>query len=194
MVSLNDLKQGVTIKGSKWAEPVIVDSIEEESGFVSLKGSTLHSRTYINQIISLIELQEVEIESKDLAFSEEPWKVFLALEKLRYRYASMYDPLIAMSTSKVNPLPHQIDAVYGRILKLPRIRFLIADDPGAGKTIMAGLVLKELKIRHLIKRILIVVPGHLKDQWRREMKERFEEPFVVIDRGVIGAHYAENVW
>jgi superfamily II DNA or RNA helicase len=56
--------------------------------------------------------------------------------------------------------------VYGHILKLPRIRFLIADDPGAGKTIMAGLVIKEMKLRYLVKRILIVAPGHLKDQWR----------------------------
>ena len=99
-----------------------------------------------------------------------------------------------MNTSKVDPLPHQIEAVYGYILRLPRIRFLIADDPGAGKTIMAGLILKELKLRHLARRILIVVPGHLKDQWRREMKERFEESFVVIDRGVIDALYSENVW
>src|SRR3989441_2480619 len=102
--------------------------------------------------------------------------------------------MLAMNTSKVDPLPHQIEAVYGYILKLPRIRFLIADDPGAGKTIMAGLILKELKLRNLAKRILIVVPGHLKDQWRRELKEKFEETFVVLDRGLLEAHYAENVW
>jgi superfamily II DNA or RNA helicase len=99
-----------------------------------------------------------------------------------------------MNASKVDPLPHQIEAVYADVLKLPRIRFLIADDPGAGKTIMAGLILKELKLRNLAKRILIVVPGHLKDQWRRELKERFEESFVVTDRGLIDAYYAENVW
>lgn len=99
-----------------------------------------------------------------------------------------------MNTSKVDPLPHQIEAVYGYVLKLPRIRFLIADDPGAGKTIMAGLIIKELKLCHLAKRILIVTPGHLKDQWRRELKERFEESFVVVDRGVMDAHYRDNVW
>jgi SNF2 family DNA or RNA helicase len=99
-----------------------------------------------------------------------------------------------MNASKVDPLPHQIEAVYGYVLKLPRIRFLIADDPGAGKTIMAGLIIKEMKLRNLVKRILIVVPGHLKDQWRRELKDRFEETFVVIDRGILDAYYAENVW
>ncbi|MBU4491262.1 MAG: DEAD/DEAH box helicase, partial [Euryarchaeota archaeon] len=124
----------------------------------------------------------------------EAWKVFLALETTRYRFASMYDPLIAMNTSKVDPLPHQIEAVYGYILKKPRIRFMIADDPGAGKTIMAGLVIKELKIRNLIKRILIVAPGHLKDQWRRELKDRFEEIFVPVGRQFIDSLFGQNVW
>jgi SNF2 family DNA or RNA helicase len=101
--------------------------------------------------------------------------VFLALDATRYRFASLYDPLLAMNTSKVDPLPHRIDVVYGYVLRLPRIRFLITDDPGAGKTIMAGLIIKELKLRNQARRILIVAPGHLKDQWRREMKDRFEE-------------------
>lgn len=106
----------------------------------------------------------------------------------------MYDPLLAMNTSKVDPLPHQIEAVYGYVLKLPRIRFLIADDPGAGKTIMAGLIIKELKMRNLIRRILIVAPGHLKDQWRRELQERFKEHFSVVDRSTLDAHFGENAW
>lgn len=194
MVSLDELKQGAVLKGSRWSEPVSIDSIVDKNGFIHIKGATVHSKQYINQIIPHSELANIHVESVDLVFSEEPWKVFLSLEMLRYRFASMYDPLIAMSTSKVNPLPHQIDAVYGRILKMPRIRFLIADDPGAGKTIMAGLIIKELKIRNLVKRILVVVPGHLKDQWRREMKERFEESFTVIDRAAIDALYAENIW
>ncbi|MGC9069663.1 MAG: DEAD/DEAH box helicase, partial [Thermoprotei archaeon] len=73
-------------------------------------------------------------------------------------------------------------------------RFLIADDPGAGKTIMAGLIIKELKLRGLVRRVLIVVPGHLKDQWRRELKEKFNETFVVLDRSTFNAHYGENPW
>ena len=106
----------------------------------------------------------------------------------------MYDPLLAMNTSKVDPLPHQIEAVYGYVPKLPRIRFLIADDPGAGKTIMAGLIIKELKLRNQARRILIVAPGHLKDQWRRELLERFKEHFTLIDRSILDAHFGENAW
>lgn len=97
-----------------------------------------------------------------------------------------------MNVSKVEPLPFQIEAVYGYILKLPHIKFLLADDPGAGKTIMAGLVIKELNLRGLARRILIVVPGHLKDQWRREMQERFKETFAVFDRETLNAFYGDN--
>ena len=74
---------------------------------------------------------------------------------------------------RVDPLLHQLEAVYDYFLKLPRIRFLLADDPGAGRTIMAGLLIKELKIRGLIKRTLIVTPANLSFQWQREMKDEF---------------------
>ena len=67
------------------------------------------------------------------------------------------------------PLPHQLEAVYDYFLKLPRIRFLLADDPGAGKTIMAGLLIKELKVRGLVRRILIITPANLCFQWQREL-------------------------
>lgn len=180
--------------GPKWPEPVEVKKIDNDGSYVHIVGATTVTLSHIDQLIPVDELSDITIKTIVTDFSSEPWKVFLALETRRYRYASLYDPLLAMNASKVDPLPHQIEAVYGYVLKLPRIRFLIADDPGAGKTIMAGLILKELKLRRLANRILIVVPGHLKDQWRRELKERFEETFVVIDRGLLGAHYAENVW
>jgi len=148
----------------------------------------------IDQIISEEEFNALKIQQLSMNFDEDPEKVFLSLETMRYRFASMYDPLLAMNTSKVDPLPHQIEAVYGYVLKKPRIRFMIADDPGAGKTIMAGLIIKELKIRHLVNRILIVVPGHLKDQWRRELKDRFEEIFILVGREYINALYGQNIW
>jgi SNF2 family DNA or RNA helicase len=109
------------------------------------------------------------------------------MESHRIRYAYQFDPLFAVNVPQVDSLPHQIEAVYHYILRNPRVRFLLADDPGARKTIMAGLLLKELKYRGIIQRILIVVPGHLKDQWLREMEERFSESFTVVDRAVIKA-------
>ncbi len=189
-----NLKPGDIIRGPFWREPVEIKLIEQSGKYVQIVGSTTLSGTHIDQMIPLTELGKITSSGTTPCFTEEPWKIFLSLEAKRYQFASMYDPLLAMNTSKVDPLPHQIEAVYDRILKLPRIRFLIADDPGAGKTIMAGLIIKELKLRHQVKKILIVAPGHLKDQWRRELKERFEEKFMVVDRGLLDSLYGENVW
>src|SRR2546426_7708604 len=194
MLELRDIRPGTILVGPKWNEPIEVKTIDNDGSYVHIVGATTITSHHIDQLIPVNELTNVSIKTVVTDFKSEPWKVFLALETKRYRFASLYDPLLAMNASKVDPLPHQIEAVYGRVLKLPRIRFLIGDDPGAGKTIMAGLIIKELKLRKLAKRILIVVPGHLKDQWRRELKDRFEETFVTIDRGLMDAHYAENVW
>lgn len=193
-MDISELKSGIIIVGPKWPEPVHIKKIETPGSYVRIVGSTTLSNEHIDQIIPKSDLTHIDIQTIPTDFKSQPWKVFLALETKRYRFASLYDPLLAMNTSKVDPLPHQIEAVYGYVLKMPRIRFLLAHDPGAGKTIMAGLIIKELKMRKIVKRILIVVPGHLKDQWRRELKDRFEETFVVVSRGYMGAHYAENVW
>jgi len=191
---IEEVKPGVIITGPKWPEPVEIKKVENSGEYVNIVGATTISNQHVDQLLRVEELSQISIVVVETDFTSEPLKIFLGLETKRYRFASLYDPLLAMNASKVDPLPHQIEAVYGYVLKLPRIRFLIADDPGAGKTIMAGLIIKELKLRNLTKRILIVVPGHLKDQWRRELKDRFEESFVVIDRGLLDAHYAENVW
>ncbi|MDP8012696.1 MAG: helicase-related protein, partial [Nanoarchaeota archaeon] len=194
-MDLSELKPGYVITGPRWPEPVEIKKVDfVDTTYVRIIGATTLTSTHIDQLIPLAELNQISISVVKSDFSSEPWKIFLALETKRYRFASLYDPLLAMNASKVDPLPHQIEAVYGYVLKLPRIRFLIADDPGAGKPIMAGLIIKEMKLRNLVKRILIVVPGHLKDQWRRELRDRFEENFTVIDRNLLGAHYGENVW
>jgi len=118
----------------------------------------------------------------------------LGVEALRLGLAYEYDPYFALSIARVDPLPHQLEAVYDYFLQLPRIRFLLADDPGAGKTIMAGLLIKELKIRGLIKRTLIVTPASLSFQWQREMKDKFRENFEIIRSDVLRANYGSNPW
>jgi SNF2 family DNA or RNA helicase len=193
-MELQDLKEGIIIEGPFWEEPVKIDKIENLENRIRIIGFGFSSRKHIDDILSKEDITKIKIKDFVLDFSADAYSTFLTIEAIRFRYASLFDPLLAMNVSKIDPLPFQIEAVYGYILKLPRIRFLIADDPGAGKTIMAGLVLKELKLRRLAKRILIVVPGHLKDQWRRELKEKFQEPIVVIDRVIMNAHYGENPW
>jgi superfamily II DNA or RNA helicase len=193
-MKIEDLRPGTIVMGPKWPERVEVNKAEDLGGYVRIIGAQLPSAKHVDQILSVSELQELKLSDSATSFQAEAWKTFLALEAKRYRFASLYDPLLAMNVSKVEPLPHQIDAVYGHILKLPRIRFLIADDPGAGKTIMAGLIIKELELRNIAKRFLIVVPGHLKDQWIRELKDRFEDNFTYVSRGYMNASYGENVW
>jgi superfamily II DNA or RNA helicase len=116
----------------------------------------------------------------------------LFVEALRMRLAYAFDPHYAISVTQVDLLPHQVDAVYRHILPMPRIRFLLADDPGLGKTIMAGLVMKELKVRGLVKRTLLIVPAHLQDQWQREMMDWFREDFVILRRELLNNLYAAD--
>ena len=139
-------------------------------------------------------LSSMQVQDTAQRFTANPRDVTLALESKRLRYAFMFDPLLAMSTSKVDPLPHQIEAVYGYLLKKSRIRFLLAHDPGAGKTIMAGLLIKELKLRGLVRRILVVVPGPLKEQWRWEMEDKFDESFEVVAREYYNERGRAEVW
>ena len=186
------LTEGTIIEGDFWPEPVEVKRVEEVEDGYRIVGSTIISRHHVDDFIAFSDLPKIKTKEFLLSFTQPGSEAFLALEALRFRYASLFDPLLAVNVSKVEPLPFQIEAVYGYILKLPHIRFLLADDPGAGKTIMAGLVIKELKLRGLARRILIVVPGHLKDQWLREMYERFKETFEVFDRSTLNASYGDN--
>lgn len=103
----------------------------------------------------------------------------LVSEAQRIRLAHLFDPLLAVHTSLVEPLPHQITAVYEAMLPRQPLRFLLADDPGAGKTIMAGLLIKELIVRGDLKRCLIVCPGSLAEQWQDELYRRFQLPFEI---------------
>ena len=107
-------------------------------------------------------------------------KLRLLVESARIRLAYAYDRQFAVSLSGIRTLPHQIEAVYQKMLPQPRLRFLLADDPGAGKTIMSGLLIKELKLREAIDRILILCPAPLTIQWQDEMLKWFGEPFEII--------------
>src|SRR5713226_7953334 len=107
-------------------------------------------------------------------------KLRLLVESARIRLAYAHDRQFAVSLSGIRTLPHQIEAVYMKMLPQPRLRFLLADDPGAGKTIMAGLLLKEMKLREAIERVLIVVPAPLTIQWQDELLRFFGESFQII--------------
>ena len=106
----------------------------------------------------------------------------LVSEAQRIRLAHLFDPVLAVHTSDLEPLPHQITAVYEAMLPRQPLRFLLADDPGAGKTIMAGLLIKELIARGDLERCLVVCPGSLAEQWQDELYRRFQLPFEILTR------------
>ena len=116
----------------------------------------------------------------------------LVSEAQRIRLAHLFDPLLAVHTSVVEPLPHQITAVYEAMLPRQPLRFLLADDPGAGKTIMAGLLIKELIARGDLQRCLIVCPGSLAEQWQDELNRRFHLPFEILTNDKLEAARTGN--
>ena len=116
----------------------------------------------------------------------------LVSEAQRIRLAHLFDPVLAVHTSVVDPLPHQITAVYESMLPRQPLRFLLADDPGAGKTIMAGLLIKELIARGDLQRCLIVCPGSLAEQWQDELFRRFHLPFEILTNDKLEAARTGN--
>jgi len=126
------------------------------------------------------------------AFDADGGLLRLASEAYRIRLALLFDPYLAVSASHIEALPHQITAVYGEMLPRQPLRFLLADDPGAGKTVMAGLLIKELLIRGDLERCLIVAPGSLVEQWQEEMAEKFGLHFDLLTRDQIEASVTGN--
>ncbi len=196
MAELEELQENTIIEGPFFNEKVRILSVERiGKGFVWITGEGLTTHITHKPLVPIAELKKiVVVPGQAMRFDGDPEAFFLYIEAHRIRNAFQFDPLYAVNVSMVDPLPHQIEAVYHYILKNPGIRFLLADDPGAGKTIMAGLLLKELKYRGLVERVLIVVPGHLKDQWVRELKEKFHETFRAVGRSTMNESWGRNVW
>jgi hypothetical protein len=190
----DQLKPNIIVRGPIFPEPVQIITSIPMGDSVKLIGKGLKSLKVYEPILNAEQLVKLDATPEKEPFDGDAAKFRLGVEALRLGLAYEYDPYFSLSIARVDPLPHQLEAVYDYFLKLPRIRFLLADDPGAGKTIMAGLLIKELKIRGLVKRILIVTPANLSFQWQREMKDKFREQFEVIKGDVLRANYGSNPW
>jgi len=194
MLKLEDFKEGISVDGPVFGQPaqIIKATLAGKTATVFYRGlrdEQFHERTLTEEQAKLCKHLD-----GDGSFGGNPKKFRLGIEAMRLGLAYEYDPYFALSIARVDPLPHQLEAVYEHFLKLPRIRFLLADDPGAGKTIMAGLLIKELKSRGLVQRILIITPASLSFQWQRELKDKFRENFKVIRGGHLRANYGSNPW
>ncbi|MBI4682692.1 MAG: DUF3883 domain-containing protein [Nitrospirae bacterium] len=182
MARLEDLTRGAAIKGILPESLVTVVDVQWHGSAVieltykDASGRLGHELLYRDREAAI----EVVSAGRPWSFDGDGNLLRLVSEAHRIRLAYLFDPLLAVHTSLIDPLPHQITAVYGELLTRQPLRFLLADDPGAGKTIMAGLLIKELLIRGDLHKCLIVCPGNLAEQWQDELDRRFDLPFEIM--------------
>ncbi|MCP5175206.1 MAG: DUF3883 domain-containing protein [Moraxellaceae bacterium] len=184
MLKLEDVKKDAQIRGIQAEEIVRIVQVEPV-GDAAITVYYKDSQGKLGEQM-LFRSDESRLE---LATAGRPWafdapgaEFKLGLEAYRITQAALFDPMMAVHTSNVEPLPHQISAVYEYMLPKQPLRFVLADDPGAGKTIMAGLLIRELLMRADAKRILIVSPGSLTEQWQDELLEKFGVTFDIFSR------------
>ncbi|MFH0990330.1 MAG: helicase-related protein [bacterium] len=189
------LEPGQILTGNLFNEPVRVVTVQPNGiniwvvGVVGTKSERFRTIT-----LSSDDISKLTILNSTFEYTGDGGLLRLGIQALSLGIAYEFDPYFGLSISRVDPLPHQLEAVYDYLLKLARVRFLLADDAGAGKTIMAGLLLRELKLRSLAERILIVCPANLAFQWQRELKEKFDETFHVRSGRELREQYGVNLW
>ena len=193
-MKLEDLRANAAVRGVLTDSLVTVVSVQWfgsealELTYKTPAGKVANELLYRDDE-SRIEIVEV---GRPWSFDGDGAQFRLVSEALRIRLAHVFDPVLAVHTSVVEPLPHQITAVYESMLPRQPLRFLLADDPGAGKTIMAGLLIKELIARGDLQRCLVVCPGSLAEQWQDELYRRFHLPFDILTNDKLEAARTGN--
>ena len=195
MAGDSPIREGQILTGPLFSEPMRVETIRQngttawDAGMVGLRSERFRRVT-----LTAEEIESLTIADTVLTYDGDARQLRLGLQAYALGIAYEFDPYFGLSISRVDPLPHQLEAVYDYFLKLPTIRFLLADDAGAGKTIMAGLLVRELKLRGLVERVLVVCPANLAFQWQRELKEKFDEQFIVFKGSDIRDQFGVNQW
>ena len=189
------MREGQVVSGPLFNEPMRVETVQDHGDGTWVVG-LVGMRTGLFRRVTLTadDLARLTILEPHPTYTGDGNLLRLGLTAYALGLAYEFDPYFGLSISRVDPLPHQLEAVYDYLLKLPRVRFLLADDAGAGKTIMAGLLIRELQLRGLVDRILIVCPANLTFQWQRELKEKFDTPFVVLKGADIRDQFGVNQW
>jgi len=196
VTTLEDIKNGASVAGvvpNQTVEVVSVEWIGDQAINLVYRvpsGSVSETTLYRDDEHRLA----VERRGTAWSFDADGSLLRLVTEANRIKLAHYFDPYLAIHTSLVDPLPHQITAVYGEMLPRQPLRFLLADDPGAGKTIMAGLLIKELIARSDLERCLVVAPGSLVEQWQDELGEKFSLEFDILTRDMIESSRSGNVF
>ena len=196
MTKLEDIRNGAGVSGvvpnrtvevvsAEWIGDQAIDLVYRVAG-----GGVSETTLYRDDEHRL----SVEERGRAWSFDADGSLLRLVTEANRIKLAHYFDPYLAIHTSLVDPLPHQITAVYGEMLPRQPLRFLLADDPGAGKTVMAGLLIKELIARSDLERCLVVAPGSLVEQWQDELGEKFSLEFDILTRDMIETSRSGNVF
>ncbi len=191
----DSLKEGQVLTGSLFNEPMRVETVQANgpaSWVVGLVGT--QSERFRKVALSAADIERLTVIDARPSYDGDGRLLRLGLQAYALGIAYEFDPYFGLSISRVDPLPHQLEAVYDYLLKLARVRFLLADDAGAGKTIMSGLLIRELELRGLAERILIVCPANLAFQWQRELKEKFDAKFLVLKGQDIRDQFGVNQW
>ena len=189
------IREGQILSGSLFSEPMRVVTVGSNGPGIWVAGLVGQQSEQFRQVtLTADDIADLTIADSALSFDGDGRLLRLGLQAYALGIAYEFDPYFGLSISRVDPLPHQLEAVYDHFLKLPSVRFLLADDAGAGKTIMAGLLVRELKLRGLIERVLVVCPANLTFQWQRELKEKFEEKFLVLKGSDIRDQFGVNQW
>jgi SNF2 family DNA or RNA helicase len=193
MIAFDDIQPGARLRGLDSSGPAEIVQVArfgaDALNLVFRVNGRVVERLLYRGEESALELVEV---GRAYGFDADGALLRLASEAYRIRLAHLFDPYLAVSASQIEALPHQITAVYGEMLPRQPLRFLLADDPGAGKTIMAGLLIKELLIRGDLERCLIVAPGNLVEQWQDELAEKFDLRFDAVTRDQIETSITGN--
>lgn len=194
-MSETPLQPGKILTGPLFNEPMRVVTVRPDGVCLWMVGLVgLHSERFRNVTLTAPDLEKLHVQDAAAGYNGDGKLLRLGLQAYSLGISYEFDPYFGLSISRVDPLPHQLEAVYDYLLKLARVRFLLADDAGAGKTIMSGLLIRELKLRGLAERVLIVCPANLAFQWQRELREKFDEKFVVLRGGDIREQFGVNQW
>jgi superfamily II DNA or RNA helicase len=189
------LHEGQILTGSLFSEPMRVETVRSNGPDTWVAGLVgTQSERFRKVALTTRDIEGLTILDARHSFDGDGRLLRLGLQAYALGIAYEFDPYFGLSISRVDPLPHQLEAVYDYLLKLARVRFLLADDAGAGKTIMAGLLVRELELRGLAERILIVCPANLAFQWQRELKEKFDTKFLVTKGQDIREQFGVNQW
>ncbi|GEL78692.1 DEAD/DEAH box helicase [Tenuibacillus multivorans] len=182
------LKKGEIVGASFWPEPVQIKHIENvDDDLFLIEAVGRESNQFFENYLEKYQLQEIEHYSEDKASDLLKHRFQHYLQYHVLRTEKEYSHSRVRGNKSLIPLPHQIEAVYSKMLQAPQVRYLLADDPGAGKTIMSGMLIRELKARNMIRKTLILVPPVVLKQWQAELKEKFDEDFVIITRDYLKA-------